>query len=144
MSLLALALAALMAHPLHTTLTQLAYRDSDRTIEVSVRVFADDLRAAVGRDVTDATAFTYLRSTFALTDRTGRPLALGWCGLRRTGAILWLCLRAPSADGLSGLRVHARLLLELYADQINIVQATCGGRRTSLLFSRGDPPQRLQ
>ncbi|HEV2669883.1 MAG TPA: DUF6702 family protein [Gemmatimonadales bacterium] len=143
MSVLALALALLVAHPLHTTLTQLAYSDRDGTVEVSVRVFADDFRAAVGHDVTDTTAFAYLQSTFALTDRRGRPLAVTWCGLRRTGDVLWLCLHAAARDGMRGLGVHARLLFELYADQINIVQASYGGRRSSFLFSRGDPPRQL-
>jgi len=39
--------------------------------------------------------------------------------------------------------VHARLLFDLYEDQINIVQARYEGRRVSLLFSRGDPPKPL-
>ena len=142
---LALTLVSLAgaAHPMHTTLTQLSYRDADRTIQVSVRVFADDFRAAIRRDVTDTAAFDYLRSALSLADRTGRPLVLTSCGLRRTGDVLWLCVSAPAPEGLSGLRVHVRLLLELYADQINIVQASYGGRRASMLFSRGDAPRKL-
>src|SRR2546427_8166656 len=37
---------------LHTTLTRLAYHDADRSVEVTVRVFADDFRAVLARDVT--------------------------------------------------------------------------------------------
>src|SRR2546422_10038296 len=134
---------ALAVHPLHTTLTRLAYHDADRSVEVTVRVFADDFRAMLARDVTDSAAAAYLRSAFTLTDRAGRPLAVVWCGMKRTGDLLWLCLRAPAPGGLSGLRVHARLLFDRYADQINIVQARYGARRVSLLFSRGDLPQPL-
>lgn len=138
-------LSTLAAHPMHTTLTQLSFRDADRTVEVSVRVFADDFRAAIGRgrDVTDSAAFGYLRSTLSLDDSTGRPLALSWCGLRRTGDVLWLCVSARAPAGLSGVRLQVRLLLERYADQINIVQASYGGRRASMLFSRGDAPRTL-
>ncbi len=143
MGALALVLAAFAAHPLHTTLTQLAYGDGDRTLEVSVRVFADDFQAAMRHAVTEATAFSYLQSALALTDRAGRPLPVQWCGLRRTGDVVWLCLRAPLPDGLSGLGIQARQLFDLYGDQINIVQASYGGRRVSLLFCRGDPPKRL-
>src|SRR5207245_8090640 len=60
---------ALAVHPLHTTLTQLAYRDADRSVEVTVRVFADDFRAVLARDVSDSAAAAYLRSAFTLTDR---------------------------------------------------------------------------
>jgi len=135
-------LGGLALHPLHTTLTQLAYRDADGTVEATVRVFADDFRAALKGEVTDSAAVTYLRSTFALADPTGRPLVTTWCGIRRTGDLLWLCLRA-AAHGLSGLRVRVALLFDRYADQINIVQATYGGRRTALLFTSGDAPKSL-
>ena len=144
MDLLFAVLAGLTLHPLHTTLTQLAYRDADRTVEATVRVFADDFRAALGGgDVTDSAAAAYLRSTFTLADPAGRPLAIAWCGLRRTGDLLWLCLRAPSFQGVSGLRVRVTLLFERYADQINIVQANYAGGRAALLFTRGDAAKAL-
>ena len=143
MGALLTALGILALHPLHTTLTQLAYRDADHMVEATVRVFADDFRAALKTDVSDSAAVAYLRSTFTLADRTGRPLAIVWCGLRRTGDLLWLCLRAPAAQGLSGLRVRVALLFDRYADQINIVQASYAGRRAALLFTTGDAPKPL-
>jgi uncharacterized protein DUF6702 len=132
-------------HPLHTTLTELTYRAADRTVQVSVRAFADDFDAAAG-GVSDSAASAYLRSVLTLTDRNGRPLPLAWCGLRRTGDLLWLCLSgAAPGGGLGGLRVAVRLLFERYRDQINIVQVSDGegGRRTSMLFVRGDAEKPL-
>jgi hypothetical protein len=143
MGALAALLGALALHPLHTTLTQLAYRDGDHMVEATVRVFKDDFRAALRADVSDSAAVAYLRSTFTLADRAGRPLAIAWCGLRRTGDLLWLCLQAPAAQGLSGLRVRVALLFERYADQINIVQASYAGRRAALLFTSGDAAKAL-
>lgn len=136
-------LGGLAFHPLHTTLTQLAYREADGTVEATVRVFADDFRAVLKGEVTDSAAVIYLRSTFALADPAGRPLVTRWCGIQRTGDLLWLCLRAPAAQGLSGLRVRVALLFDRYADQINIVQATYGGRRAALLFTSGDAAKPL-
>lgn len=138
-----MAVLALALHPLHTTLTQLVYRHGDHMVEATVRVFADDFHAALKADVSDSVAAAYLRSTFTLSDGTGRPLAIAWCGLRRTGDLLWLCLRAPASQGLSGLHVRVALLFERYADQINIVQASYTGRRVALLFTSGDGPKTL-
>ncbi len=152
---LTLALGAPGLHPLHTTLTQLTFRPADRAVQISIRAFRDDFRAAVARsvgrgaaawsaaDVPAAAAFAYVRGAVSLSDRQGRPLSLEWCGVERTGDLFWLCLRAPAPEGLSGLRVEVRLLFDLYEDQINIVQASYGGRRESLLFTRGDAPKRL-
>lgn len=135
-------IVALATHPLHTTLTQVAYRDADRTLEITVRAFADDFRAAlkVG-DVTDSAAAAYLRSTVTMFDRSGRALALTWCGLRRVEDAFLFCLRASAPEGLEGLRVRVAILFERYEDQINIVQVSVGGRRTALLFLVGDLPK---
>ena len=137
------AAGALALHPLHTTLTQLTYNAAGGIVEVTVRAFADDFRAAVGSDASDSGAYAYLGKALTLTDRGGRALALSGCGMHRTQDLLWFCLRTRAAGGLAGVRVQARMLLDLYADQINIVQASYEGRRVSLLFSRGDPAKPL-
>jgi len=136
------ATGVLALHPLHTTLTDLTFNAADRTVQLSVRAFADDFRAAAGNG-SDAAALAYLRSALVLSDRDGRVLPLAWCGLRRDGDLLWLCLRAPAPRGMAGLQVRARLLFDLYRDQINIVQARYDGRQTSFLFSRGDSAKAL-
>ena len=142
-ALLAL-IVALATHPLHTTVTQVAYRDADRTLEITVRAFADDFRAALKADVTDsAAAAAYLRSTVTVFDRSGRALPVAWCGLRRVENAFLLCLRAAVPDGPKGLRVRVGILFEQYSDQINIVQASVGGRRTAMLFLSGDQPKPL-
>jgi hypothetical protein len=56
---------------------------------------------------------------------------------------MWVCLRAAAPAGPVGLRVTHKVLFDLYADQINIVQAAYGGKRISLLFTRGDGFKRL-
>jgi len=140
-------------HPLHTTLTELMYVRGTGSVEVSIRVFADDFGAAAARrggvapgydhSVPDSVAMAYVAATFTLADRAGRPLALSWCGYDRSGDLLWLCLRASAPGGLAGARVHARMLFEVFDDQVNIVQVADGGRRNTLLFTKGDGAKRL-
>jgi hypothetical protein len=140
-------------HPLHTTLTQLSVRPATRSVEIVMRVFVDDFSAAVARHEggaraaatppSDSAAYRYVTGAFALTDRGGRRLPLRWGGTRRTGDVVWLTLTAPGTT-LDGLRVSNRVLVELYADQVNIVQATVGARRASLLFTRGDGAKALR
>lgn len=82
------------AHPLHTTLVQLTYDERTQVAEASIRVFAGDFAAAVAKHagaktpeddrVADAAAFAYVSSTVRFTDAAGHPLALAWCGSRRT------------------------------------------------------------
>ena len=140
-------------HPLHTSLTQLAFRPEARTLVVTVRVFVDDFSAAVARrggaaqpvatPPADGAAHAYVAAALTLTDAAGRRLPLRWVGTRRTNELLWLTF-AASAPTADGLRVGNQLLVELHADQVNIVQAAIGGRRVSLLFTRGDGPRPLR
>ncbi|MFL5577412.1 MAG: DUF6702 family protein [Gemmatimonadaceae bacterium] len=139
------------AHPLHTSLTAITYDAPSRTARLSVRVFADDFLAAAAAvpvaraagGVTDEAARTYVASALTLAERGGPPLPLAWCGARRVGDFLWLCLTAPAPRGLAGAHVQSRILFERFSDQVNIVQADLGGRRQSMLFTRGDGERTL-
>ncbi|MBC7789227.1 MAG: hypothetical protein H7Z74_04730 [Anaerolineae bacterium] len=142
------------AHPIHTTLAQLTYDATSRTVVVSLRVFADDFAIAVGRhsgvtpapdhSVSAAAAHQYLRSTFLLADARGRLLPLEWNGARRSGDVVWLTLRAQWGGAPRDMRVLSALLFEVHADQVNIVQSTLSGKGTSALFTRGDRARALR
>jgi hypothetical protein len=149
--LLVPAVRAAFAHPLHTTLTRLSYDASTRVLSVSVRVFADDFGAAVmGRAGAagaaappDSAMRRYVAGRFALVSARGTSVPLGWCGMRRDGEALFLCLRAMDQPTPSGARMRNALLAELFADQVNIVQASYGGTTRTMLFTPRDPTKLL-
>jgi hypothetical protein len=134
------------AHPLHTTLTQLSYDAAARVMTVSVRVFADDFGDAVmgrrrtdGRVApTDSAALRYVTGRLALRRADGAPIALQWCGMRRDGETLLLRFRAVGQPSPAGVRIRNALLAEMFPDQVNIVQASYGGARRTLLFTPRD------
>lgn len=142
MALLALALAGGRAHPMHTTVTEVVQEDGRGQVSIQVRVYVDDLRAAVrppaGRSDADAAMARYLRATFALADRTGRPVRLSWAGAEPSGDVILLRLRGQVPGGLAGARVTSLVLCERFEDQINVVRAEYAGRTTTLLFTRGE------
>jgi hypothetical protein len=133
-------------HPLHTTLAQVTADARGGAIDASIRVFAGDFAFAVAKRngasapaddrVSDAASFAYVAATFRVTDAEGKAAPLTWCGSRREGDVLWLCVRA--AAGATGARLEDRMLFELFDDQINIVQTTDGAKKSSVLFTKGD------
>jgi hypothetical protein len=152
---LAMCLAALAvgvrqaeAHPLHTTLVQLTYDERGHVLEASIRVFAGDFAAAVAKRkgaatpdddrVSDAEALAYVSNTLNITDVAGRVVPLAWCGSRRAGDVLWLCVRASNVAPPNALKLSDQMLCDLFDDQINIVQSAAGAKRTSILFTKGD------
>jgi hypothetical protein len=121
--------------------------DARGATTVRIRVFSDDLESALrpppGTTSTDSAMARYLRGTFALADRSGRPVRLAWAGAGRTGDVILLQLRGEVPGGLRGARVTSLVLCERYPDPVNIVRASYAGRTTTLLFTRGEAAKSL-
>lgn len=149
LALLALVLVG-VRHPMHTAVAEVAQRDSRGHATIQLRVYADDLSASVaevaglsqiaGRPTpaADSAMARYLRGTFALADRTGRPVRLTWVGAERMGDVIVLRLEGEVAGGLQGARLTSLVLCERFEDQVNVVRAEYAGRTTTLLFTRGE------
>jgi hypothetical protein len=131
---LLVALLAAGAHPSHTSTAELVGRDD--SVRVAIRIFADDL-AGTG----DLRA--YVAERFAITDARGVPVPLEWAGSKRSGDVIVVRLGGRMPGGLSGAVVRHQLLMERFADQVNLVRARYAGHAVTLVFTRGDPPKAL-
>lgn len=139
-------LRELVAHPLHTTITDLTLDSRTHRLEAVIRVFADDFEAAVAGSLAPADArakAAYLARRFVIRGADGKAIPLRWTATRRTDDLLWIHLEARAPRGLRGASVQSSIATELFADQVNIVKARYGGRERTLLFTRGTRPQRL-
>lgn len=142
------------AHPLHTSFVELTYAEGTHTLLASVRVFADDFLRRVEGSAAGAgsmlpagqpekRAAIYLSRTFTVTDARGRIVPLAWCGWKRSGDLVTICLRGNLSGGLAGARVRNAVLMDLFSDQINVLQTTYDSSRHSILFTPGEPVKRL-
>lgn len=123
-------------HPLHTTITEIRYAEATRAATLTVRAFEDDLDAAAGRE--DPSVLAYVARAVSLADRAGRPLTVRWEQVHRAEGLVWIRGTAHVPSDLEDVRVRHTMLTERHADQVNVVQATAGSRRRTLLFTRGD------
>jgi hypothetical protein len=143
--------ARALAHPLHTAVAELT-TSPDGALTIRIRAFSDDFSAAVARatgtlvlsdyQVSDAAASRYVLDNVRLA-LNGRPVALQLVRQKRDGDVTWLELRATRVPSVSGATIVNRLLMDLHADQVNIVKAQYAGRSFTTLFSRGDGAKRL-
>jgi hypothetical protein len=132
---------------MHTAVAELAQEDARGTTTVRIKVFADDFQTAVrlpsDSALADSVMARYLRGAFALEDRAGRPVRLGWAGAERVGDVILLRLRGTVPGGLAGARVTSLVLCERFEDEVNVVRAAYGGRTETLLFIRGESSKAL-
>jgi hypothetical protein len=150
-AMLLAALAATPAHPLHTTLTTVTWHGGRRELEITVRVFTQDLADAVtrapsspaaGGSVSDSAACRYAMAALSVRDAAGAPLPVARCGTERAADVTWIRLAIPAARP-PGLRLRNAFLFERFADQVNIVQADLAGATRTILFTTGDGPKPL-
>jgi hypothetical protein len=141
-SFAALALGAFAAlHPMHTSVAELTPSPAGFVV-VTLRIFADDFKTVVPNGTVQE-AEPYIRARLELRDPQNRPITLAWGEVTQAGDVVQIRLRAELRSGLSGVRVRDLLLCERFADQVNIVRATYGGRTASLLFTAGDEAKAL-
>lgn len=154
-----LALAAMLApgasaHKFHASLVEVDLNRTTGKLEVGMRLFADDLEAALarkhGRRVRlDATpnagplVLDYLREQFVIRDAKGSALELSWVGMEARVDEAWVYVESPAPATLAGARVSNRVFFELFGDQVNTVNFQDGDARTTLLFSPGDGEKTL-
>ena len=137
-----------LAHPLHSTITEMTEDRARGVVRATIRVFADDFGTSLSRFTRsagapmspqwNAAALGYVASVFTIAGRAGPTVALRSCGVKQTSDLLWICVEATMPAGLAGIQVRNAMLCELFQDQVNVVQATFAGSRHSLLFTRGD------
>lgn len=147
-----LAAPAARAHPLHTAHADLELNRTTGRLEITVRVIADDLLAALnaGRAeplsyektpaaALDAALLRYVTERLALTPAGApAPAVLAWVG-REFDAEgphqrLWIYLEAPWAGEFAGARVRFSVLLEAFARQENTARLRDGRRDVTLAF----------
>ena len=141
------------AHPLHTSFTELTHDIRGGALRISLRVFVDDFtkaaelharRAAKPGKRGGQTLVDYAIASMSLTDASGKPIAMAFCGAKRVGDLMWLCFSALDPSRGKGISIASRVLFDQFGDQINVVKATYAGRTSSLLFTSGDGPRLLR
>jgi hypothetical protein len=142
-------------HDFHTSLAEVQYNASERVLEVSLRVFTDDLEDALLREnggkairVTDAGTAdpfikNYLAKNFSVIDGGNRRRPINLLGKEITVDVTWIYFEIKDIDNLSGKRLQNAVLTEVFDDQINMVNLITPSGKQTFLFKPGETVQSL-
>jgi len=137
------------AHKFYASLAQADYNEESKSLEVAIRIFADDLELALtkraGRAIyLDTTPEVgkliraYLQERFEVRDSTGKVAELKWVGMESSVDSMWVYVEAPLAGGVAGAHLRNRILLELYPEQVNTTIIKFAGEKRDFVFKTGD------
>ena len=147
--LLPLAGARPALHAYHTTLTELRYNAAKKQLELSVKVFTDDFEKALSQGQSAPVNFTdagprplaltaaYLQRTLQVSTPAGAPLPLQVLGLQAENDGYWLYCKVPLPGPVPGVKLRQAMMLEVFGDEVNIVNIEANGKKQSALFRAG-------
>ncbi|MBP6820570.1 MAG: hypothetical protein KA368_03455 [Acidobacteria bacterium] len=150
-------------HKVHVSVAQIEFNQKSQSVEIVIRVYADDLETAVSQHakrqvkIDPATAnknkqigetiLAYLRANLELKSKTGTSVRLNWVGLEWQVDMFWLYIegkvppasaKAAKTDNLDGSQLRNRIFCELFEDQVNIVNTKIQNKQVGLMFEPKD------
>ncbi len=163
---LALLAAALLLFPLagarpvrhayHSTLTELRYNPAKKQLELAVKVFADDFEKAISQGQPKAVslaepgprplalASAYFQRTLQISTVAGARLPLQVLGIQAESDGYWFYCKVPLPGPVAGIRLRQAVLLDAFADEMNIVNIEANGKKQSALFRAGNEEEVVQ
>ncbi len=147
--------AAAPAHEYYVSVTQIQYNPAEKTLEISIRLFTDDLEKALAaenndrpvritnNDQNNAVVEKYMRKHFVLTDSRRQPKPWKYIGKENEADATWIYLEIPQEGSLSGFSLRNDLLMDTFRDQVNIVNIRINSDKKTLLYKKGKPVQNI-
>lgn len=146
-------LLALARHTYHSSILELRLNPQQQQVELALKVFTDDLENALSKgrpqhlSLQDPRALpladAYLREhlELALPATSARqprlPLTLQFMGMQPEKDAYWLYAKAKLPRAATAIWLRNAVLLDLFSDQMNIVNAEGNAKKVSELYRAG-------
>ncbi len=147
---------AWVSHEFYVSLTEIRYNTDSARLEISIRLFPDDLDCALLHNygvtthlatelespADDALLVRYLLHHFSIHSE-GDPLVLNYLGKEPEADAVWCYLESDPVGKPEILEVKNTILTDEFEDQVNIVQVYYLDWNKGSLLDRFTPSTRL-
>ncbi len=141
-------------HAFHTSIAQVNYDAKSKVLEVSLRVFTDDLETALSKENNrkvklddtsqhDRLIENYLKKQFGFINQQGERKGMNFIGKEFEVDATWLYLEIPCPESPNGLTLQDALLTEVFDDQVNMVNLTYLSTKKTYLFKADNTAQSI-
>lgn len=138
-------------HPFYMSVTEIRYNPPRKTLEISCRIFSDDLENALkkqyntsfdiiqpkNRPAVDSMIARYISQHLHIK-ADGKPLSLHYLGYRIEEDATWCFLEAAGVPGVKKLELQNDILYKEHSTQSHMIHAIVNDKRQS---TKIDNPQ---
>jgi hypothetical protein len=149
-ALLSILLVLFSAHDFHLSLTEIRHNSENKTLEISIKLFTDDLQEALvlagapklelGTPNEPPTANeyieSYLKQHFELSVN-GKPTEFVYLGKEAELDATWCFVEVKDIRKVKTIEASNTLLLEAFDDQTNMLNLFINGQKKSGLARKG-------
>lgn len=135
-------------HAFHTSLTEIQYNAKEKSLEISIRMFTDDLETALTKanngqkvmiggknDNSEAVLNKYIQQHFAIITPQKQKKAMTVLGKELEGDATWVYVEIPNSQDFKGHILYNYLMQEMFDDQTNLVNFMYLGNKKTYLFN---------
>lgn len=143
-------------HPLHLSVVDIHHNTENRSLEITQRLFADDLEDALRQftggkvdvlnppdpDHLKKIIGDYVRQNFDLylNDKAAK---LNYLGYEREEDAIWVYLEVPKVPDFRSIEVTNTVFFEMFDDQTNLINIKKDGKIRSLKLDTGQELGRI-
>jgi hypothetical protein len=134
-------------HDYHTSITEVNYNAKNKSLEISVRLFTDDLEEALtlqnkgvkitmetDKRILDPLLDVYLRRNFALISPQKEVLKMHYYGNEKEADATWVFFEILDISNIKGYTLFNTIMLELFDDQANLVNIIYQNQKKTFIF----------
>lgn len=131
-------------HPLHVSVTEINHNATDKTLEISCKLFTDDFEKVLTHNYKtkvdllnppDRPAMEKLVNDFIQSHITikadGKPVKLSYLGYEKDNDAIYSYFQVDHIASVKKIELTNNILHELFTDQINLMHVVVGGKRKS-------------
>ncbi len=132
------------SHPFHVSVVEINHNASDKTLEISCKIFTDDFEKVLAKNyqtridlinppdkkAMDTVVKKYIVSHLAVS-ADGKSGNLVYLGFERDAEAVYSYVQVENIVSVKKIDIINKLLHDLFDDQINIMHVTVNGNRKS-------------
>jgi hypothetical protein len=143
-------------HDFHSSIAEVNFNEKNKSLEVSLRVFTDDLELALAKSnglskiyLDETKKYNdlinkYIATTFYFLDTKNVKQSHNFIGKELEGDVTWIYFEIPLKKAIKGFQLRNAVLTELFEDQSNMVNMTYKKQKQTFIFKRGYTTQTLE